>query len=346
MNTPRCIYVTLLVAALAAGRCGAAETAAAVPPPPAPTCRVVVVGGLPGSPVMARRFTDWTARFRTWCVEKAGVPAANVVVLSGDAGAKPEPSSADAVLKAVAEVADRTTPADQFVLFLVGHGDNVDGEAAFALPGRNLGAFELRAALARVPAQRQVVLHFGASSGDMVALLAANNRVVVAATAPGEIADPVFAEFFLRDLEQRPPAEASSLLDVYNRAAHETARWIRRLNQTESGTWHVDGKQSIALFHKLCDGPADAPGARLLDASSKPIEPEPDVPLVTPPDQATAEQQRIPANIRVVAEHATLADTGRETGVAAVAEKGFVAVPVGGEGEPGFLAARTVLGKP
>lgn len=346
MNTLRPAYVLLLVAGLAVAASAAlttpASTAAAVPPTPA--CRVVIVGGLPGSPVLARRFTDWTTRFRAWCVDKAGVPATNIVVLSGDAGTQPSPCSADVALKAIAEVAARTSPADQFVLFVVGHGDAVDGEAALALPGRNLLVSELGTALARVPTQRQVVLHFGAASGDAIAALAAKHRVLVAATAPGEIADPVFAEFFLSALERGP--DTATVLDIYNGAALETARWTRRLSQTPTGTWRVDGKQSIALFHKLCDGQADTPGARALDPSSKPVEPEPDVPLTTPPDPATAAQQGIPACVRVVAEHATLADTGHETGVAAVGGTGFTAVSGVKEGDPGFLAAHTLLGRP
>ncbi len=332
----RCLFLLLAGFALTATATQAAE------PVDTPACRVVIVGGQPGSVVLARRFADWTTRFRAWCVDKAGVPAANITLMSA---ADKTPASADAVLKAIAEAAGHTAPADQFVLFLVGHGDTVDGEAALTLPGRNLRVSELRAMLARVPARRQVILHFGAASGDAIAALASSNRVVVAATAPGEISDPVFAEFFLLALEREPAAHAGSLLDVYNGAALETARWIRRLSQTESGAWHVDGKQSIAIFHKLCDGPADVPGARALDSSSQPLETEPELPLVSPSDPAAAAKLNIPARIRIVDEHATLADTGRDTGVAGLGEKEFAAVTGSKEGEPGFLAAHTVLGR-
>ena len=65
-----------------------------------------------------------------------------------------------------------------------------------------------------------------------------------------------------------------------------------------------------------------------------------------PADPAVAEQAQIPSRIRVISEHALLADTGRESGVAAVTEKGFTAVSAGKAGEPGALAKQTILGKP
>lgn len=336
-NQPHSWRRRRLVVGMLAFGLAAAVSAADTPAPTPPACRVAILGGLAGSPVLARRFSDWAARFRAYCVDKAGIPAANVVTLSGDAAA---------ALKALAELTARTAPADQFVLFIVAHGDTADGEAAIALPGRDLRISELAAALARNPAQRQVVLHLGAASGEAVTALAARHRVVLTATSPGELTDPVFAEFFLHALERAPSEHPLNLLDAFNAASHETARWIRRLHQTESGAWRVDGKQSIALFHKLCDGPADAAGARALDPASQPVEPEPAVPLITPADPAAAQQLNIPARIRIVSEHALLADTGRDSGVAAVTEKGFTAIPAGKPGEPGHLASQTILGKP
>jgi hypothetical protein len=301
VSLPRAI----LLLALAVGVLVAAAAPAAEPAPPPAACHVVIVGGLPGSPVFARRFDDWTSRFRAWCVEKAGVPPTNIVMLGGPS---PTPATESAVLAVLADTAGRATPADQLVLFIVGHGDTADGEAALALAEHNLRVSVLRDALDRIPARRQTILHLAAASGDAAAALSATGRVIVTATAPGEIAEPVFPEFFLQALERSPAAPPPTILAAYQRATNETARWIRRLSQTDSGAWRVDGKESIAVFRKLCDGPADAAGARSLDPASRPLETEPDVPLETPADKTAAEKLGIPPRIRIVNEHATLDD--------------------------------------
>lgn len=307
------------------------------------TCRVVIVGGLPGTPVHARRFADWTKRFREYCSAKAGIPASRIKVLSGDAALRSSdclaPASAEDVLKAVAVAGSATTPADQFVLFLAGHGDTVDGEATFALPGRDLRGGELKSALAAVPAGNQVVLHFGAASGDMISALAASNRVVVAGTAPGEMSDPVLAEFFLLFLEKavQPP----SVLEAFNASAFQTACWIRRISQSETA-WRVTGKESIRFFRKLSGGPASELGARPLDPSSQPLDPDPEVSLRPVPAGAAAGGS-LPK--RVITEHATLEDAGHEAGVAAVGAQGYVPLKGDKEGETGYRAARVILGQ-
>ena len=339
-----CWIRSLLLAALAALPLA---TRAGEPAATAGVCRVVIVEGLPGTPVHARRFGDWLQRMRTYMIDRAGVPAGQVAVLSGDAALKgpgvAPGAGADAVVAAIRAAADLTTAADQFVLVLVGHGDTSDGEPVFCLPGRDLRAPALKDALAAVKARQQVVLHFGGASGDMVPVLAATNRVVVAATAFGEIADPVFAEFFLLELERAAAGRPPSLLEAFNRASLATAQWIRRISQTEAG-WRVDGKEAIRLFRKLSEGPADMPGARTLDPASKPTEPDPVVPLVSPGSQEAAAKAGIPARVRVVSEHAVLEDLGHEAGVSAMRPDGYTAIVAAQAGDPGYLAARTVIG--
>lgn len=308
------------------------------------TCHVVIVGGLPGNPIHARRFADWTKRFEAWCIDKAGMPRANVTVLSGDPQAKPLQASATHVLKLIDDEAGRLSPADTFVLFLAGHGDTADGEAVCPMPGGGLRVSELKAALARVPSHNQVLLLFGGASGDMLAELAAANRVIVAATSPGEPGDPVFAEFFLHVLESET-AGSVSLLQAFNRASRDTAQWIRRISRTEGEAWHVEGQEAIRLFRKLCEDRPETPGARQLDPSSKPLTPDPDVPLKSVGSQAEAQQAGIPAGVRLITEHALLADAGHAAGVAAILPEGYVAVAGDQEGDPGFRAARVFIGK-
>lgn len=301
-------------------------------------CHAVIIGGLPGTPVHARRFADWTRRFQAYLVGKAGVPAAQVTTLTAPV------VTADQALQAMVAVAEHTAPADPFVLVLVGHGDTADGEAVLSLPGRDLHVAELKIALARIPSDNQVLLLLNGDSGEMLAPLAATNRVIVAATSPGEQSDPVFAEFFLNILEAEPMGGVS-LLQAFNRASRDTAQWIRRISQTEAGAWHVEGKEAIRLFQKLSAGPATMPGARQLDPSSKPLDPDPEVSLKTTASQEEAQRAGIVPGTRIITEHALLADRGSETGIAAVRPEGYVAVTGAKPGDAGFHAASVVLGR-
>ena len=302
-------------------------------PVSAGACRVVIIGGLPGTPVHARRFTDWCDRFRAYCTGKLGLPAAQVTTVN----ATTKGVSSVEVLEAITRTGAASDPADQFILFIVGHGDIADGDATLAMPGRDVRAGDLKTALAAVRAGSQIVIHAGAASGDMLASLAATNRIVMTGTSPGEQADPVFAEFFLQALERadRPPA----LLDVFNAASLETARWIRRLSQTETA-WRAEGKETIRLFKKLSGGPQGMAGARSLDPASRAVEPDPDIPLLAP----AAGQPSVPERTRVITEHAMLEDAGRDTGLAAIGSQGYVPLKAERAGETGFRAALTRIG--
>lgn len=332
------MHFRLAATAVCALSCAGLLAASEAPPA---TCHAVIVDGLAGTTWHAARFRDWTTRFRAYLVDRAGVPAGNIVVLSGAPAAAPggarPPATAAAVLTAISNVAARTTAGGQFILFLAGHGENTDGDATFVLPGRDLRAAELREALAAVSASNQVVIHCGASAGDAIAKLAAPNRVIVAADAPGEVAEPVFGEFLLLALERMP---AGSLGDAYNAAARETALWIRRIRETETG-WRVDGRESVRLFRKLYGGTAATDGGRVLDAASA-VDAADAEPTLGPP---AAGATPVPGQ-RVLTEHATLEDTGRDAGVAALTPTGYKPVAGVADGEPGYRAGRVFLGQP
>src|SRR3989339_761202 len=106
---------------------GIAGEAAPVPAPAAGgACYALLLGGLPGTEIHARNYRAWLTEFHACLTKTAGLPEGNVVVLSGDkafgAPLVKEQATAEAVQKALAGFAGRVKPADQFVLFLVGHG--------------------------------------------------------------------------------------------------------------------------------------------------------------------------------------------------------------------------------
>jgi len=301
---------------------------AAVAPAPAATTYALLVGGVGQAPY--NRWTgDWLARFDRHLTKKCGVPASQIQVLSGEA------ATAEAILKSIRDIAKRIQPGDQFILLLSGHGENTDSPT-FAVQGPDLGAQQLAEALSAISAKNQIILNFSASSGDFLKSLAAPNRVNITATSPAEIKQPVFAEFFLRGLESGQGG--TTVLEAFNWAARQTPLWIARWSLTESGKWKASGRETIEIFTKLYAG---VPG-RVLDPASDPKPEDAPVELYPANGEVTAEWGKR----RVVDEHALLEDCGFDIGVAVLGDSGIQPIIGAKENDPGYLAGKTVLGKP
>jgi len=325
----------------------------AAEPSAAGACHALIAVGLPGTPVHARRFADWAGRFHAWFTAKAGLPTANVTLL-GTApvgAAAPVPATAEAILGEVRRLATAVRPEDQFVLVLLGHGSVVDGPPKFLLTGPDLPVADLAVALEPLRAGNQVVLMLTSASGDAVSALAHAGRATIAATSPGETAEPVFAEFFLRGLEEGTADGAGgaagtvdgtvTLLEAFHHAALETPRWIRRVwRDGENDEWLVSGRASVALFQALCEAPPGSAGGRRLSPRSRADVPDPEVPLATP-----AKELATFAGVRVVSEHAVLEDAGTAIGAAALQGGQFRPLAGTAPGEPGARARRIVLGR-
>ncbi|MCY2995308.1 MAG: hypothetical protein NTY19_46715, partial [Planctomycetota bacterium] len=367
----------IMVAILLAATLAAAQDPAAKVQP-APQVFVLAVSGNPGSPVYARRMNDWLTRFHAYLTGPAALAKENAIVLCGDQDLKAPfvqgPATAEAVKRAIATVAQKLRPDDQFILFLVGHGALEDPLPMLLLPGQDLSAKELAEALEAVPAENQVVLNFAGASGDFLWHLARRGRVNVAATSPGEEGEPVLCEFFLQALEGKqadgespwPLADNQaraqpatdplkpvwrtgnkdgqvSVLEAYNWAAHETAMWIARQKRADGEQWIVEGRQSVALFKRLAAGEDSDPGARKLSPQSDANAPDAVIPL------AMKEGQDLDPwwiGRRTVLEHALLEDCGQEVGVSCLRGQGYEPLDGVKEGQPGWLARRVLLGRP
>jgi hypothetical protein len=302
---------------------------------PAGKSYALLVGGLAGQEPYQRWYRDWVARCQSYLVKEAGVPAANIVTLADKA------ATAKAITGALRTFADRLQPQDQFILFIVGHGEITGRTPTLTLAGPDLTAVELAAALDRLPARNQVVLNFSASSGDFLKPLAAPGRINLTATSPTETEEPVFAEFFLRGLESKRAAGSNGVVtvrDAFNWSAQQTALWIARWEQSGANTWKAAGKETVAIFEKLYAG---MPSRKLDAASNRTVEDEP-VAIQPPNGVITAAWK----GRRVIDEHALIEDCGQPLGVSVLGEKGLQ--PVAGEKpmDPGYLAGRTVLGQP
>ena len=321
--------------------------AAVTPPASAETTEpgntyALLIGGLGGQEPYSHWYEDWTGRFQKYLTTTAGVPSANVTVLTRDA------ATSEAITGALGKLAQEVKPQDQFILFITGHGEISGKSPTLMIPGPDLSADQLSAALAGIKSKNQVILNFSASSGNFLKTIAAAGRVNIAATSQTEGNEPVFAEFFLRGLESKRAGkgDAINMLDAYNWATQQTALWIVRWVATGTGpgadpdkaAWKASGKETVEIFEKLY--PKNT--TRKLDPASD-HKAEDAIHEFLPADgQVTGEW----ANRRVVDEHAILEDNGQEIGVSALGDKGFQ--PILGEkpGDPGYFARLTVLGKP
>jgi len=347
--------LVLAILLMLAGPCLCAPAAAPDSGAAAPgKCYAVLLGAMPGEELYARHYRDWLKRFHAYLVQSAGVPAANVVVLSGDKDFK-DPvvtglATAESVRKALADMAAKARPEDQFILFLVGHGVVTEKTPTLVLPGPDIDAQELADALAAVPARNQVVLAFSSASGTAVAVLARRDRVLVTATGPMEGNEPIYPEFFLRGLESKradgegaPAAGAKdgriTVLEAYNWAAREAALWIVRIKKA-GGAWKVDGQESVEIFEKLYGAPPGAPGTQKLAPASD--RSKPDAPVTIKPPGGKIDNTWV--GRRVLSEHAMLEDCGEKSGVSAIGDKGYEPLSGARPGEPGCLARRAVIG--
>jgi len=316
------------------------------PTPPVPPANqgqtyALLIGGLSGQEPYGRWYADWLTRLQGYLTKTAHVPADHIISLSG------KEATLEAVTAAFAKLGQGAKPQDQFILFIAGHGEMGSGVPTLTLPGPDPTAPQVAALLNAFPAKNQVVLNFSASSGDFLKALSGPGRVTIAATSPTELEEPVYAEFFLRGLEsKRADADKNgtvTMLEAYNWAATQTVLWIARWQMTSDPkeldftTWKGDGKETVEIFEKLYAGVP----TRKLDPKSDRAAADAVVALEPPGGQVTPEW----VMRRAIDEHALLEDCGQGIGVSVIGDKGIQPILGQKPGDPGYLAAHTVLGQ-
>lgn len=200
----------------------------------------VTVAGLGGEPDYEQRFTananDLDKVFRA-------AAGAQVVTLTGKDSTKAKLSAA------LADVARKAKPEDDFVLTLIGHGSFDGSEYKLNLVGPDISAGELAALCDRIPARRQLVVDTTSSSGGAVAALQRPGRAVVVATKSGtEKNATVFARYWVEAL-QDPTADTDksdsvSAMEAFTYADRKTAAFYTSQKRlaTEHAQFEDTGK--------------------------------------------------------------------------------------------------------
>ena len=329
--------------------------------PAPPTVRAVLVAGLGGSKAYSRSLLDWTNRFHAVLTKRCGVPAKNVIVLTEAADAKAKPPRIKATVKnireALAKVALAIREQDQFILFMVGHGQINEPVGKLCLPGPDLKADDLADMVDEVPTDNMVIINCSSGGAEFVKALAVSGRVLISGAGAGnDGTQAYFAEFFLRGYETgRADAnkdKTTDLMEAYVYAARETANFYHRQYLMPAGgrraegaanTWHVRGKETRAIWRKLYAGTNNKlgmPTSRPGDPPLPNLDTEPD------PKPKFGRFDRHWHNRRVLAEHARLDDDGGRKGFFLWQPYKFQKLPADKPRNVGFLSRRTVLGKP
>jgi hypothetical protein len=351
----------------------ATALAAAAPAGEPGATRAVLIAGLGGSEQYSRLLLDWVARFRAVLTKQCGVKAEDILVLTETEDLKAIPSrqkaTAENVRAAMASMAKRLRPQDQFVLFVAGHGQINEETGKLCLPGTDLKAAELGDLIDALPAEQIVIINAASGGAACLKSYLRPGRVILTATGyETEGTQTYFAEFLLRGFETaRADANQDKVIDLreaYVYAARETANFYHRQHLVERPDlgkdvkatpgklyWLVRGKETRAIWKQLYAGtdnllarpqPQRDDEGKVTDGLPADLDSEPDsTPKFGRFDKHWAFR-------RILAEHARLDDTGAAKDAFLLWKPyEFEKVPDDPKpGQTGHLARRTLLGRP
>jgi len=321
----------------------------------APTARALILSSENVGPddAYARNVRDWSARFVAYLTQRAALPADRVRVLAESADAQAKPPAAECTLAnvqaAFAALGRELTPQDQFVLVLLGYGSVTDPVAKLCLKGADLKATTLAEMLDALPTRKVIILNFAGGGAEFLEKYARPGRVVVSACGKnGQGGRAYFAEFFLAALETgKADADGDgtiTLLETFNESARRCINWYHRQVKipppknlppdAPPGPRQVEvrTKEARRLFQKFYAGVGD------LEMITPAQDEDDDV------DPAISGLVDLQLR-REATEHASLEDRVETSGALDWWENKHHPL-TGKPGEPGALAARTVLGSP
>ncbi len=192
----------------------------------AQSTHLLIVVGLGGDEEHGALFDKWGAKLAAVATDKLGVPAAQVVSLSG-----PQATRA-AIVKAFGALATQSTADDTVVIVLFGFG-TFDGQVAkFNLPGPDMTPADFAPLLAHLRSRRIVFVDTTSSSAPFVEALSGPGRVIIAAAQAGQHYATLFGGPFV-DAFADPAADADhdgkvSILEAFQYAKTQVAAQYTR----------------------------------------------------------------------------------------------------------------------
>lgn len=210
--------------------------------------RVWVVGGLAGDAERVERYRTTVTRLRDALRQGFGIPE-NDIRLLFDRGGKGLTACAEGALRRELDgLCEASASGRPLWLILVGHGATGKDDARFHLQGRDLTARELGERLAGAGSGSPlVILLTHTASGAFLDALAGPNRVLVAASAPGQEDNETEFPHVLAEVLSRPreaDTDGNGTLTVTEMVRATSARveaWYRERGVVVTERAVVDG---------------------------------------------------------------------------------------------------------
>ena len=260
----RCaILVAATVASLSGG--GPHAPAALAAQPPSPRTHLLIVAGIGGEKAYRDAFHETALAMASAATDRFGLPDSSVIVLAEDPSRAPKVirgrSTREEIARALHGISTRARPDDQLVIMLIGHGGSGDDGPRFNLPGPDLTAADLAAALAPFKGRPIAIVNAASASGGFVEALAAPGRIVITATKSGyERNATSFAKHFVAayagDGADADRNERVSLLEAFTYAAREVARAYEADNRLLTEHARFAGDSAFARRFFLSPGSA------------------------------------------------------------------------------------------
>jgi len=203
---------------------------------------LVVVSGIGGEPAYQERFLVWGSALVEAAEERLGIGEDHVAYFAEDPSRDPRirgRSTKANVTTALTDLASRAEPGARIVVVLIGHGSVVGGEARINLPGPDMRAGDFALLLDAFSTQEIVFANLSSASGDWIAALSGERRVVVTATRSGtERDESLFGGYFVAALtEDEADTDKDgrvSVLEAFQYANAETDRVYGQQNRLRS----------------------------------------------------------------------------------------------------------------
>ena len=194
---------------------------------------LLIVVGLGGEPVYVEQFNSWASQMQTVAAEVTGIDAERINRVRGEGSNSGNLPRREDVLSALANVGYESAAGDLIVLLLIGHGTARDGVARFNLPGPDLTATDLNAALNALVDRKLVVVNATSSSAPFIEALSATDRVIITATASSS--EDQFAHFgryfvgaFAAQSADADKDGRISFLEAFNNARRDVANFYKK----------------------------------------------------------------------------------------------------------------------
>jgi hypothetical protein len=217
---------------------------------------VVILSGIGAEPKYVKQFATLGETLAGALHTRFSIPDSTILWL-GEDSVRNVPwyrgqSTKVNVEKAFDRVAARAKPGEQVVVILIGHGNGTGDESKFSMPGPDLSVTDFARFLGRFDKQRVAFINLTSASGDMVPVVSASNRVVIAATKTAfERNESQFGKYFVDALSQ-DGADVDkdghvSLFEAFDYARLETKR-------------HYENETKLMTEHAILDDDGDGKG--------------------------------------------------------------------------------------